>query len=192
MSFSVGCKNDSTAFNYDPNVDLNLTSSCGAVNSGCMDNNAWATVPSNSTAVAAGLSGYDAAHNTACGTLGSTTDTSCCCFDTACDVFAALGTTSYNSGNQELTIPITLVPCARKYQYATRHYDGGWSSWSTATDVLSSQTTLGSIVEGVSVLWPTMYDSNSVNKQIRVRAVCTDATPTEYSPWQQATVTYTY
>jgi len=191
-NFSVGCKNDSTAANYNASLDLHLDGSCVAVNSGCMDASAWPTVPSNNTATAAGLSGYDAAYNTACGTSGSTTNTSCCCFNTACDVFSALGATSYNSGNKELTIPITLIPCARKYQYATRHYDGGWSSWSTATDVPATQTTLGNIKENVAVLWPTVYDNNSVAKQIKVRAVCTDANPTTYSPYQQANVTYTY
>ena len=191
-SYTVGCKNDGTAFNHDASLDLHLDGSCVAVNSGCMDASAWATVPSNNTATAAGLSGYDAAHNTACGTSGSTTDTTCCCFDTACDVFAALGATSYNSANQELTIPITLIPCARKYQYATRFYDGGWSGWTTVTDVPATQTTLGSIKEQVSVLWPSQYDNDAVTKQIKVRAVCTDADPTTYSPWQQANVTYTY
>jgi len=70
FNFSVGCKDDSTAVNFDPNVDLGLASTCIASNPGCTDPNATA-------------SSYDAAFNQDCnGDLGGT-DHSCCCY--TCD-----------------------------------------------------------------------------------------------------------
>ena len=64
-SYSVGCRNDSTAANYNANLDLHLASSCVAANPGCMDPNA---------------ENYDAAFNQDCSGTNSGSDYGCCCY----------------------------------------------------------------------------------------------------------------
>ena len=68
FNFSVGCKDDNTAINYDPSVDLGMASTCIAANPGCMDSTA---------------TNYDADFNQDCTELGSTNPNDCCCY--TCD-----------------------------------------------------------------------------------------------------------
>jgi len=68
FTFSVGCKNDSTAINFDPNVDLGMASTCIAANPGCTDSTA---------------TNYDAAFNQDCTATGSANPNDCCCY--TCD-----------------------------------------------------------------------------------------------------------
>nr|QPI16471.1 MAG: hypothetical protein NIOZUU157_00369 [Virus NIOZ-UU157] len=68
FNFSVGCKDDSAAINFDPNVDLGLPSTCIDANPGCMD-------PTADT--------YDAYFNQDCNGDYNGTDNDCCCY--TCD-----------------------------------------------------------------------------------------------------------
>ena len=68
FTWSVGCKDNSTAVNFDPNVDLGLASTCIAANPGCTDDAA---------------DNYDAAFNQGCTATGSANPNDCCCF--ACE-----------------------------------------------------------------------------------------------------------
>jgi len=65
FDFSVGCKDDNTAINYDPSVDLGMASTCIAANPGCMDSTA---------------TNYDAAFNQDCTATGSANPNDCCCY----------------------------------------------------------------------------------------------------------------
>ena len=64
-SYTVGCRNDSTAANYNANLDLHLDGSCIAANPGCTDPTA---------------TNYDAAFNQDCSGTNSGSDYGCCCY----------------------------------------------------------------------------------------------------------------
>ena len=64
-SYTVGCRNDSTAANYNANLDLHLDGSCIAANPGCTDPTA---------------TNYDAAFNQDCSGANSGADYGCCCY----------------------------------------------------------------------------------------------------------------
>ena len=68
FTFSVGCKDDSTAVNFDPNVDLHLASTCIEAKPGCMDSTA---------------ENYDSTANLDCTFDGSANPNDCCCY--TCD-----------------------------------------------------------------------------------------------------------
>ena len=64
-TYTVGCRNDSTAANYNVNLDLHLDGSCIAANPGCTDPTA---------------TNYDAAFNQDCSGANSGADYGCCCY----------------------------------------------------------------------------------------------------------------
>ena len=68
---SAGCKTDTSAMNYNSNLDLHIDGSCIAPNPGCTDTNATA-------------SSYDAAFNQDCDGVAGGTNNDCCCY--TCDV----------------------------------------------------------------------------------------------------------
>lgn len=108
FNFSVGCKDDNTAINYDPSVDLGMASTCIAANPGCTDPTA---------------TNYDAAFNQDCTATGSANPNDCCCY--TCDeaTFDATNPVVVNAWNDpnspvyatQITFNFAVVSTAASY-----------------------------------------------------------------------------
>ena len=108
FNFSVGCKDDSTAINYDPNVDLGMASACIPANPGCMDSTA---------------TNYSAAFNQDCTFNGSANPNDCCCYTCGIPTFDATNPVVVNTWNDpsspayatQITFNFAAVSTAASY-----------------------------------------------------------------------------
>ncbi|MDA7802795.1 fibronectin type III domain-containing protein [Gammaproteobacteria bacterium] len=157
FNFSVGCKDDNTAINYDQNVDLGMASTCIAANPGCMDSTA---------------DNYNAAFNQDCTFDGSANPNDCCCYTCGIPTFEATNPVVVNTWNDPLnptiatqtTFNFAAVSTAVSY---TIFVDGG----STAIIPVVSPTINNGIV---SYTYSDNFSplQNESTYDFKVRAIC--------------------
>ena len=120
-SFSVGCRNDNTAVNYNNTLDLHLQSICEAPNPGCQDS----TAITSAQAIIIGTNsrfGYSADYNQSCAgpSLGSVNAADCCCY------------TCNNATWQSVPVSSITFDAATSPTFATQ-FNLNWDPVSTAS-----------------------------------------------------------
>ena len=157
FNFSVGCKDDNTAINYDPNVDLGMASTCIAANPGCMDSTA---------------TNYSTIFNQDCTFNGSANPNDCCCYTCGIPTFNATNPVVVNTWDNpsspvyatQITFNFAAVSTAASY---TIFVDGG----STALIPVVSPTINNGIVSYTFNTTFATFQNESTYKFI-VRALC--------------------
>ena len=121
VSWSVGCRNDNTAVNYDNTLDLHLQSICEAPNPGCQDSTAITSAQATIIGTNSRF-GYSADYNQSCAgpSLGSANATDCCCY------------TCNNATWQSIPVSSITFDAATSPTFATQ-FNLNWDPVSTAS-----------------------------------------------------------
>ena len=121
VSWSVGCRNDNTAVNYDNTLDLHLQSICEAPNPGCQDSTAITSAQATIIGTNSRF-GYSADYNQSCAgpSLGSANAADCCCY------------TCNNATWQSVPVSSITFDAATSPTFATQ-FNLNWDPVSTAS-----------------------------------------------------------